>query len=151
MVSPTTFFMLITGVIGGFQAGFMSAYVLTGGGPNGMTTTLSFYIYQQAYVNWRMGYASAVAWFIFVFVAVIFVRAKKYRGCPFCSTTDRFACGVRSRLFFFGPAHFPGLRSWSERVCQAGCVQLLFQRRELLRPENPPFPVRKLRDKLEAP
>jgi multiple sugar transport system permease protein len=69
MVSPTTFFMLITDVIGGFQAGFMNAYVLTQGGPNGMTTTLSYYIYQQAYQNWRMGYAAALAWFVFLFVA----------------------------------------------------------------------------------
>ena len=56
----------------------MNAFVLTGGGPNGMTTTLSFYIYQQAYVNWRMGYAAAAAWFVFVFVAVFTVLNWKY-------------------------------------------------------------------------
>ena len=80
MVGPTTFFMLITGVIGGFQAGFMNAYVLTQGGPNGLTTTLSYYIYEQAYVNWRMGYASAISWFVFVFVGVFTIINWKFAG-----------------------------------------------------------------------
>ena len=80
MVSPTTFFMFITGCIGGFQAGFMNAYVLTGGGPNGTTTTVSFYIYQQAYVNFRMGYASAIAWVLFVFVAALTVVNWRVAG-----------------------------------------------------------------------
>jgi multiple sugar transport system permease protein len=69
MVSPTTLFMLITGVIGGFQAGFMNAFVLTQGGPNGMTTTVAYYLYQEAYQNWRMGYAAAIAWILLLFVA----------------------------------------------------------------------------------
>ena len=73
MVSPTTFFLLITGIIGGFQAGFMNAYVMTRGGPAGATTTLSYYIYGQAYENFRMGYASAVAWTVFLFVAAFTV------------------------------------------------------------------------------
>lgn len=70
MVSPTTFFLFITGIIGGFQAGFQNAYVLTQGGPNGMTTTLAYYLYQQAYENYRMGYAAAIAWVVFLFVAL---------------------------------------------------------------------------------
>lgn len=77
MVSPTTFFMFITGVIAGFQSGFISAYVLTKGGPNGLTTTLSFYIYQQAYENWRMGYASAICWFLFACVLIFTIISWK--------------------------------------------------------------------------
>jgi multiple sugar transport system permease protein len=80
MVSPTTFFLLITGVIGGFQAGFMQVYMLTGGGPNGATTTLSFWIYQLAYREYRMGYACAVAWILFLFVAAFTAINWRYAG-----------------------------------------------------------------------
>ncbi|MBU0650827.1 sugar ABC transporter permease, partial [bacterium] len=49
MLTPTTFFIFIMGVIGGFQGGFQNAYVMTGGGPDGSTMTISFYIYNNAY------------------------------------------------------------------------------------------------------
>ena len=55
-------------IIGGFQAGFDMAYVMTGGGPAGSTTTISFYIYDQAFRNFEMGYASAISWVLFVLV-----------------------------------------------------------------------------------
>jgi len=80
MVSPTTFFMLITGVIGGFQAGFTNVYVLTGGGPAGATTTISYYIYNNAYRDYKLGYASAIAWFLFIFVAGATIINWKYLG-----------------------------------------------------------------------
>lgn len=78
MISPTTFFMLITGVIRGFQAGFTNVYVLTGGGPAGATTTISFYIYNNAYRDYKLGYASAIAWFLFIFVAAVTIINWKY-------------------------------------------------------------------------
>lgn len=69
MVSPTTFFIFVISCIGGFQAGFNQAFIMTeGGGPNGATTTLSYYIYTAAYQDWRMGYAAAIAWVLFVMV-----------------------------------------------------------------------------------
>lgn len=68
MVSPTTFFITIMGVIGGFQGGFNQAHVMTGGGPAGATTTISYYIYQNAYVWFRMGYAASIAWVLFLIV-----------------------------------------------------------------------------------
>jgi multiple sugar transport system permease protein len=71
MVSPTTFFIMIMGVIGGFQGGFNQAHVMTGGGPAGSTTTISYYIYQNAYVWFRMGYAASVAWMLFLVVFVL--------------------------------------------------------------------------------
>jgi ABC-type sugar transport system permease subunit len=80
MVSPTTFFMLITGVIRGFQAGFTNVYVLTGGGPAGATTTISYYIYNNAYRDYKLGYASAIAWFLFIFVAGVTIINWKYLG-----------------------------------------------------------------------
>ena len=68
MVSPTTFFLTVMGIIGGFQGGFNQAHVMTGGGPAGSTTTISYYIYQNAYVWFRMGYAASVAWMLFLIV-----------------------------------------------------------------------------------
>jgi multiple sugar transport system permease protein len=70
MVAPTTFFILTMSIIGGFQSGFDAAFVMTGGGPAGSTTTLSYFIYNQAYELLNMGYAAAAAWVLF---AVVFV------------------------------------------------------------------------------
>ncbi|MFZ5802274.1 MAG: carbohydrate ABC transporter permease [Candidatus Omnitrophota bacterium] len=67
-ISPTTFFIAIMSVIGGFQAGFDPAYVMTGGGPNGATTTIIYYIYNNAFSWHYMGYAAALAWVLFVIV-----------------------------------------------------------------------------------
>ena len=67
-ISPTTFFIAIMSVIGGFQAGFDPAYIMTGGGPNGSTTTLIFYLYNNAFQWHQMGYAAAIAWVLFLIV-----------------------------------------------------------------------------------
>lgn len=71
MISPTTFFILIMSVIGGFQTGFMTANVMTGGGPAGSTTTIEYFLYQNAFEKFNMGYASAVAWFLFAVILLI--------------------------------------------------------------------------------
>jgi len=55
-------------IIGGFQAGFDPAYIMTGGGPNGSTTTIIYYIYNNAFKWHHMGYAAAIAWVLFVIV-----------------------------------------------------------------------------------
>ncbi len=68
MISPTTFFILVMSVIGGFQGGFMTANVMTGGGPAGSTTTVEYYLYQTAFEKFNMGYASAIAWFLFAVI-----------------------------------------------------------------------------------
>jgi multiple sugar transport system permease protein len=67
-VMPVSFFIFTMGLIHGLQAGFDAAYVMTGGGPFGATTTLGFYIYQKAYVFFEMGYASAIAWVLFLII-----------------------------------------------------------------------------------
>lgn len=67
-VMPVTFFILTMGIIYGLQSGLDYAYVMTGGGPNGATTTLGFYLYQKAYLRFEMGYASALAWVLFTLV-----------------------------------------------------------------------------------
>lgn len=70
LLGPTHFFILIMGVIGGFQA-FGTQYIMTGGGPSGSTTTIVFYIYNNAYRWGKMGYATAIAVVLFFFVMVI--------------------------------------------------------------------------------
>ncbi|HEY8665420.1 MAG TPA: sugar ABC transporter permease, partial [Tepidisphaeraceae bacterium] len=68
-LAPTTFFISIISIIGGFQGGFEQARVMTGGGPAGSTTTLSYYIYNKAFQELDLGYAAAISWVLF---AVIF-------------------------------------------------------------------------------
>ncbi|MBI4028498.1 MAG: sugar ABC transporter permease [Verrucomicrobia bacterium] len=68
MVSPTTFFILTMGIIGGFEGGFDAAYVMTKGGPAGSTTPLSYFIYQNAFQFFYMGKAAAASWALFAMV-----------------------------------------------------------------------------------
>jgi multiple sugar transport system permease protein len=67
MVSPTLLFTLITGFIGSFQV-FSSALLMTDGGPNMATTFFMLHLYRQAFLSLRMGYASALAWVLFVVI-----------------------------------------------------------------------------------
>ncbi|MDR3688181.1 MAG: sugar ABC transporter permease [Fimbriimonas sp.] len=69
-LAPTTFFILVMSIIGGLQGGFETARVMTSGGPAGTTTTLAYFIYSLAFEQFRIGYASAVAWVLFAFVFV---------------------------------------------------------------------------------
>jgi multiple sugar transport system permease protein len=69
-LGPTTFFITIMSIIGGLQGGFEQARVMTGGGPAGSTTTLSYYIYNKAFQDLDLGYAAAISWVLF---AIIFV------------------------------------------------------------------------------
>lgn len=70
LVSPALFFTLITGMIGSFQV-FTQAFVMTQGGPNDATRFYMFHLYDQAFGNLRMGYASALAWVLFAAVFVV--------------------------------------------------------------------------------
>ena len=67
-LAPTTFFIFVMATIGGLQGGFEMARVMTGGGPAGATTTLSYFIYTEGFETGRLGFASAVAWALFVLV-----------------------------------------------------------------------------------
>ncbi|MCX6375611.1 MAG: sugar ABC transporter permease, partial [Armatimonadetes bacterium] len=80
MISPTTFFILVMSVIGGFQGGFMIANVMTGGGPAGSTTTVEYYLYQTAFEKFNMGYASAIAWFLFAVILILTLVTWKLGG-----------------------------------------------------------------------
>ncbi|OGS09046.1 MAG: hypothetical protein A2204_06260 [Elusimicrobia bacterium RIFOXYA1_FULL_47_7] len=80
MLSPTTFFIFIMSVIGAFQGGFQSAYLMTRGGPGGATTTIEYYIYNNAFVWFYMGKASALAWFLFLIILLVTMFNWKYGG-----------------------------------------------------------------------
>lgn len=70
-LAPTTFFVVIMGMIGGLQGGFEQARVMTNGGPAGATTTLAYYIFNEGFVTGRLGFASAIAWTMFVLVLLV--------------------------------------------------------------------------------
>jgi multiple sugar transport system permease protein len=70
LLKPTTFFILVTSLIGSFQV-FTSIYVMTAGGPVGSTDVIVYHIYQAAWEQLRMGYASAMSWVLFVIVMFV--------------------------------------------------------------------------------
>jgi multiple sugar transport system permease protein len=65
LLAPTTVFVLVTNTIFTFQV-FGPIYVMTGGGPVRSTSVIVYYLYQRAFEFQEMGYASAVAWVIFL-------------------------------------------------------------------------------------
>ncbi|MGH2560061.1 MAG: carbohydrate ABC transporter permease, partial [Thermomicrobiales bacterium] len=69
-LTPTSFFLLVTGFIGASQS-FGMINVMTQGGPGRATTVLSYYIYQNGFQFYRFGYASAIAWVMFMAVLLL--------------------------------------------------------------------------------
>jgi multiple sugar transport system permease protein len=74
LLSPTTFLILVLSLINAFQV-FDLIYIMTGqrnpGGPGGAAVTMVFYIYNNAFIYSRMGYASALALVLFLIIFVI--------------------------------------------------------------------------------
>lgn len=70
MLSPTIFFNLVMAVIGSLQT-FAQAFIATSGGPNNATLFYALYLYQNAFQFFEMGYASAMAWVLFVIIMVL--------------------------------------------------------------------------------
>jgi multiple sugar transport system permease protein len=70
MLSPITFFLLMLSVINSFQV-FAQTYVMTQGGPLWSTLTLVYYIFQWAFQRFSMGYASALAWVLFLIILAL--------------------------------------------------------------------------------
>lgn len=67
LLTPVIFFNLIMGLIGAFQY-FTQAYIVTLGGPADSTLFYSLYLYRNAFQYYRMGYASGMAWILFLIV-----------------------------------------------------------------------------------
>ncbi|HEY3379956.1 MAG TPA: sugar ABC transporter permease [Armatimonadota bacterium] len=70
-LAPTTFFIVIMSTIGGLQGGFDTARVMTEGGPANSTTTLSYYLYNQGFTDFKLGLASAIAWSLFLIIFLV--------------------------------------------------------------------------------
>jgi multiple sugar transport system permease protein len=72
LLSPVLFFNLVLEMIGAFQS-FTSAYVVSGGrgGPIDSTLFYTLYLYDRAFTAFDMGYASAMAWFLLVVIAIV--------------------------------------------------------------------------------
>lgn len=81
MISPIMLFNLVMQAIGCFQE-FSTAFVLTKGGPNKATFLYGIKIYREAFTNFKMGYASALSWILFMAIlfvtALIFIGSKKW-------------------------------------------------------------------------
>ena len=79
MLSPTIFFQLITGVIFTMQI-FTETFIMTDGGPANASLFYLLYLYRQAFQNFKMGYASALAWVFFIAILlltlILFATAK---------------------------------------------------------------------------
>lgn len=81
MLTPVIFFNLVMGIINAFQY-FTEAFVMTQGGPEGSTTFYALYLFQRSWQYLDMGYASAMAWVLFLIVlavtAVVFRSQQKW-------------------------------------------------------------------------
>lgn len=84
MITPVIFFILVTGIIFGFQF-FTAAYVASNsttpysepGSPQGSLLFYSYWLFQQGFVLFHMGYASALAWVMFVITMICTIALVK--------------------------------------------------------------------------
>lgn len=80
LVMPSVFFVTLISLIGSFQT-FTQVYMLTPeGGPLKSTTVLVYYLYKNAFVFFKIGYASAVSFVIFVIIFALTLLQNKYWG-----------------------------------------------------------------------
>jgi len=78
MISPVIYFNVVMSIIGGFQA-FTQAFIMTGstGAPERSTLFYVLNLYNVGFQDLRMGYASAMAWVLFVIILVLTFAATK--------------------------------------------------------------------------
>ena len=74
LITPVIFFNLIMQSVQAFQE-FNGPYIITNGGPLKSTYLLPLYIYDKAFRNFEMGYASAIAWILFTMIMVLTIVA----------------------------------------------------------------------------
>lgn len=81
MLTPVIFFNLVMGIVGSLQY-FTQAYIMTGGGPEDSTRFYSLYLFDRAWRYSDMGYASAMAWILFLVIAgltaILFGTQKRW-------------------------------------------------------------------------
>ena len=80
-ITPIIFFNLVMGLIGAFQI-FSQVYILTGGGPDNASMTMVPLLFREAFSFYHFGYASAIAWLLFVviigFTAIAFRTSRSW-------------------------------------------------------------------------
>ncbi len=69
MISSITFFNLVVGIIASFQV-FTTVFIMTQGGPQNATLFLVLYLYRNGFQYFKMGYASAIAWMLFLIIVL---------------------------------------------------------------------------------
>lgn len=80
LLSPTTFFVLIISMIMAYKM-FVPVMIMTpNGGPDNTTTTVVFYLYEKAFKAWKFGYASAVAYVLFMVILTLTVIQNRLFG-----------------------------------------------------------------------
>jgi multiple sugar transport system permease protein len=72
MMTPVIFFNMVMGIIGGLQE-FVIPFIMTGGGPADSSLFLVLYLYRNAFEFFKMGYASALAWLLFIYILILTV------------------------------------------------------------------------------
>lgn len=70
MLTPVIFFNLVMGIISSLQA-FSQVYIMTEGGPNNASKMIVPYLFDNAFKYYRMGYASSIAWVLFVIILLL--------------------------------------------------------------------------------
>src|SRR5690349_11276929 len=76
LLTPTLFFNLVLSIINTTQT-FTQAFVATNGGPLDATLFYVLYLYRQAFQNFRMGYAAALAWGLFVVILILMIAVVR--------------------------------------------------------------------------
>jgi len=76
MISPVILFNAVMAIIGTFQV-FTEPYIMTGGGPEDKTRFVAMFVYDQAFQYQRVGYASAVAWVLFLVIVALTLGALR--------------------------------------------------------------------------
>ena len=87
--TPAILFVMLTGMIGMFQY-FTLGWLLTQGGPNESTEFFSLYLYRNAFQFFKMGYASAQAWILFIVILVftLFIFRSSARWVYYAGESD---------------------------------------------------------------
>ena len=79
LCTPTTLFLLVTGIIGSFQV-FMNAYMMTGGGPDNNTTMIGLLIFNNAFTYGKYGLACAQAIILALVIGLLTMLQFKVMG-----------------------------------------------------------------------
>lgn len=80
IITPVVLFNFVMGLVHAFQE-FNAPYLITDGGPMHSTYLMNMYIYESAFTNYNMGYASALSWVLFLIImsfTLLVFRSSKY-------------------------------------------------------------------------